>query len=63
MDHKCCVQLAIIGYSITLDKVPEANDICDGFLAQLIASFVGASVISHGILVGKYLAEYRDLLK
>ena len=33
MNHKCCVQLAIIGYLITLDKVLEADDICDGFLA------------------------------
>jgi hypothetical protein len=24
---------------------------------------VGASVIGHGILAGKYLAEYRDSLK
>jgi hypothetical protein len=25
MDHKCCVQLAIIGYLITLDKVLECQ--------------------------------------
>ena len=31
-------------------------------ISRLIASFVGASVIGHGILAEKYLAEYRDLL-
>jgi hypothetical protein len=33
VDKECCVQLAIIGHQITLDKVLEANDIDDGFLA------------------------------
>ncbi len=32
-------------------------------ISRLIASFVGASVIGHGILAGTYLAEYRDSLK
>jgi hypothetical protein len=31
-------------------------------IPRLIASFVGASVIGHGILAGIYLAKYHDLL-
>jgi len=50
MDQKCCVQLAIIGYLITLDKVHEANDICYGFLA-----------VPNKILVARYLALLGDL--
>jgi hypothetical protein len=50
MDHKCCVQLAIISYSITLDKVLEANDVQDGFLA-----------VPDQILVAQNLAFLGDL--
>jgi hypothetical protein len=50
VDNKCCVQLAIIRHSITLDKVLEANDVCDGFLA-----------VPDQILVARYLAFFGDL--
>ena len=50
MDHKRCVQLAIICYLITLDKVLEADDICDGFLA-----------VQDYILVAQYLVFLGDL--
>jgi hypothetical protein len=33
VDHNYCVHFAIMSYPISLDKVLEANDICDGFLA------------------------------
>jgi hypothetical protein len=50
VDNKFCVQLAIIGHPITLDKVLEANDIGDCFLAEL-----------DQILVTWYLAFLGDL--
>ncbi len=34
VDNKCCVQLAIIGHPVNLDKVLEVNDVGDGFLAE-----------------------------
>jgi hypothetical protein len=49
VDNKCCVQLAIIGHPVTLDKVPEANDFGGGFLAEpdkiLVARYLHLLVI------------------
>jgi hypothetical protein len=51
MDHKCCVHFAIIRHPITLNKILETYDICDGFLA-----------VPNQILVAWYLAFLGDLV-
>ena len=50
VDHNYCVHFAIMSYPISLDKVLEANDICDGFLA-----------VPDLILVARHFAFLSDL--
>jgi hypothetical protein len=49
MDNKCHVQLAIIGYSLALDEILEANNVSYCLLA-----------VSNGVLVAWYLALVGD---
>ena len=50
MDHKRCVQLAIIGHPEVLDYVLEAYDVCDGFLG-----------VPDVVLVSRNTAFFGDL--
>ncbi len=49
MDNKCCIHLAIIGHSVALDEILEANNVGDCLLA-----------VPGQVLVAWYLALLGD---
>ena len=59
-----------VGSGQSIEPTPQGGetahrggDVCSFFLCWATTPILYYSVIGHGILAGKYLAEYRDSLK